>query len=70
MIIILIKDTEAIMTQLKKTASSSPRRVSINAQSSVASALLLNQQGKLWIEHAGERYLLRRTSNNRLILTK
>jgi hemin uptake protein HemP len=32
--------------------------------------LLLNHQGKLWIEHAGERYQLRRTYNNRLILTK
>ncbi|MCK0153683.1 hemin uptake protein HemP [Alcanivorax sp. S6407] len=58
------------MTQLKKPANSTPRRVAINAESSVASTLLLNQHGKLWIEHAGERYLLRRTSNNRLILTK
>lgn len=58
------------MTQLKKNVTATPRRVSINAESSIASSLLLNHQGKLWIEHAGERYLLRRTSNNRLILTK
>lgn len=58
------------MSQIKKTVTSSPRRVSINAESMVASTLLLNHEGKLWIEHAGERYLLRRTSNNRLILTK
>mgnify|MGYP001975592381 CR=1 FL=1 len=36
----------------------------------VASRALLNQDGKLWIEHGGERYLLRRTANDRLILTK
>ncbi|MBL4571182.1 MAG: hemin uptake protein HemP [Alcanivorax sp.] len=58
------------MTQLKKNVTATTRRVSINAESSVASSLLLNHQGKLWIEHAGERYQLRRTSNNRLILTK
>lgn len=58
------------MSQVKKTVTSSPRRVLINADSAVASTLLLNHEGKLWIEHAGERYLLRRTSNNRLILTK
>ncbi|MGB2248262.1 MAG: hemin uptake protein HemP [Alcanivorax sediminis] len=58
------------MNQIKKAVTSSPRRVSINAESRVTSALLLNHEGKLWIEHAGERYLLRRTSNNRLILTK
>jgi hemin uptake protein HemP len=34
------------------------------------SVALLNRDGKLWIEHGGERYLLRRTANNRLILTK
>ncbi|MED5433108.1 MAG: hemin uptake protein HemP [Pseudomonadota bacterium] len=58
------------MSQLKKNVTTTTRRVSINAESSVVSSLLLNHQGKLWIEHAGERYLLRRTSNNRLILTK
>ncbi|EKF75474.1 hemin uptake protein [Alcanivorax hongdengensis A-11-3] len=58
------------MTQPKKTVSDSVRRVAITPDSLVASQLLLNHQGKLWIEHAGERYLLRRTSNNRLILTK
>ena len=58
------------MTQLKKNVTATTRRVSINAESSVASSLLLNHQGKLWIEHAGERYQLRRTYNNRLILTK
>ncbi|WP_414631194.1 hemin uptake protein HemP, partial [Alcanivorax jadensis] len=54
------------MTQLKKNVTTTTRRVAINAESSVASSLLLNHQGKLWIEHAGERYQLRRTSNNRL----
>jgi len=58
------------MTQLKKNDTTTTRRVAINAESSVASSLLLNHQGKLWIEHAGERYQLRRTYNNRLILTK
>ena len=58
------------MTHLKKNVTTTTRRVAINAESSVASSLLLNHQGKLWIEHAGERYQLRRTYNNRLILTK
>ena len=38
------------MTQLKKNVTATTRRVSINAESSVASSLLLNHQGKLWIE--------------------
>jgi hemin uptake protein HemP len=42
----------------------------IAGDSSVASRALLNRDGKLWIEHGGERYLLRRTANDRLILTK
>lgn len=46
------------------------RHIAIEADSSVASRALLNHDGKLWIEHGGERYLLRRTANNRLILTK
>lgn len=46
------------------------RRIAIADDSSVASRSLLNQDGKLWIEHGGERYLLRRTANDRLILTK
>ncbi|MBL7250667.1 hemin uptake protein HemP [Alloalcanivorax sp. C16-2] len=46
------------------------RRIAIADDSSVASRALLNQDGKLWIEHGGERYLLRRTANDRLILTK
>ena len=40
------------MTQLKKNVTTTTRRVAINAESSVASSLLLNHQGKLWIEHA------------------
>lgn len=47
-----------------------PRRVVVDAQSAVASSALLDRKGKLWITHEGEQYLLRRTSNNRLILTK
>lgn len=58
------------MTELKKTVTRPSRRVAITPDSNVASRVLLNHQGKLWIEHAGERYLLRRTANNRLILTK
>ncbi|TMW11693.1 hemin uptake protein HemP [Alloalcanivorax gelatiniphagus] len=51
-------------------AGNRARRIAIEADSSVASRALLNQDGKLWIEHGGERYLLRRTANDRLILTK
>lgn len=46
------------------------RRIDISDDSVATSVALLNQDGKLWIEHGGERYLLRRTANNRLILTK
>lgn len=48
---------------------SQPRRIDIE-HDSVPSQALLNRDGKLWIEHGGERYQLRRTANNRLILTK
>lgn len=51
------------------TAGSGVRRVQID-EACVASRELLNQDGKLWIEHGGEKYMLRRTANNRLILTK
>lgn len=70
MIMILIYEKEVSMSQVKKNVATTKRQVAINAESSVASGLLLNHQGKLWIEHAGERYQLRRTSNNKLILTK
>lgn len=70
MIMILICEKEVSMSQVKKNVATTTRQVAINAESSVASGLLLNHQGKLWIEHAGERYQLRRTSNNKLILTK
>ncbi len=46
------------------------RSIAISDDSVATSVALLNQDGKLWIEHGGERYLLRRTANNRLILTK
>lgn len=52
------------------TATAQSRRIAIAGDSSVASRALLNRDGKLWIEHGGERYLLRRTANDRLILTK
>lgn len=58
------------MSQPSNTVTPSVRQVAIDAQSQVPSSALLNHQGKLWIEHGGERYLLRRTANNRLILTK
>ncbi len=45
------------------------RRIQIE-DACVASRELLNRDGKLWIEHGGEKYMLRRTANNRLILTK
>ena len=56
----------------RRVAAGAPRarRIAIEADSSVASRALLNQDGKLWIEHGDERYLLRRTANDRLILTK
>ena len=47
-----------------------PRSIAISDDSVATSVALLNRDGKLWIEHGGERYLLRRTANNRLILTK
>lgn len=50
-------------------AESQARRIEIE-ENSVPSSALLSQDGKLWIEHGGEKYLLRRTANNRLILTK
>jgi len=53
-----------------KAAVPAQRRIAIAGDSSVASRALLNRDGKLWIEHGGERYLLRRTANDRLILTK
>lgn len=46
------------------------RSIAISDESVATSVALLNRDGKLWIEHGGERYLLRRTANNRLILTK
>ena len=46
------------------------RSIAISDDSVATSVALLNRDGKLWIEHGGERYLLRRTANNRLILTK
>ncbi len=46
------------------------RSIAISEDSVATSVALLNREGKLWIEHGGERYLLRRTANNRLILTK
>ncbi|AFT68760.1 MULTISPECIES: hemin uptake protein HemP [Alcanivoracaceae] len=60
------------MSQWKKPvtiATRSGRRIAVQ-EDSVASRALLNADGKLWIEHGGERYLLRRTANDRLILTK
>lgn len=50
-------------------AAPQARRIEIE-EDCVASGELLNRDGKLWIEHAGEKYQLRRTANNRLILTK
>ena len=50
------------MSQVKKNVATTTRQVAINAESSVASGLLLNHQGKLWIEHAGERVACRVSS--------
>lgn len=49
-----------------------PERVSEGApdERCIASNLLLGQADRLWITHAGERYCLRLTRRNRLILTK
>lgn len=50
-------------------AAPRPRHIDIE-DDNVPSRALLGRDGKLWIEHGGEKYLLRRTTNNRLILTK
>ncbi|HAB07303.1 MAG: hemin uptake protein HemP [Alcanivorax sp.] len=52
------------------TVAKQGRSIAISDDSVATSVALLNRDGKLWIEHGGERYLLRRTANNRLILTK
>jgi hemin uptake protein HemP len=44
--------------------------VSFATPSAVASTSLLGDDGLCIIEHNAERYVLRRTRNNRLILTK
>lgn len=44
--------------------------VSIATQTAIASTSLLGDDGLCIIEHNAERYVLRRTRNNRLILTK
>jgi len=36
----------------------------------IPSDQLLGRLGQVWIEHQGQRYLLRTTASNKLILTK
>lgn len=73
MIMILKYIKEAIMSQARAMApaAAEPKTRHIRIEDAcVASAELLSRNGKLWIEHGGEKYMLRRTANNRLILTK
>ncbi|MCL7745302.1 hemin uptake protein HemP [Guyparkeria hydrothermalis] len=50
-----------------KTAAPIPRLTEIPRVSSQA---LLGDHGQLWIDHQGQRYLLKTTASNKLILTK
>jgi hemin uptake protein HemP len=52
------------------SSSAALSAVSFATQSAVASTSLLGDDGLCIIEHNAERYVLRRTRNNRLILTK
>lgn len=51
-------------------ATTSPVACNVNAQDTIASNALLGQKGVCIIVHNAEQYILRRTRNNKLILTK
>lgn len=65
--------TPTSVTPAPQIANNTPGAAFIAAsinQSCIASTSLLGEDGLCVIEHNAERYVLRRTRNNRLILTK
>ena len=53
-----------------RNASVAPSRSTASSTASISSRELLKGNKTLWIMHGDQRYQLRRTANDKLILTK